>query len=108
MREKKCNFLMLNKFINTEKVKDWAVDQNKLVLIAEHQISKFALIALFEEIGCEIERVNSMIYKSEKRLFRGRIGFTKKYKKFIISFAKSVNAANLIKDLADEKLSIVK
>lgn len=99
---------MLDKFINTEKIKDWAISQNKLVLIAEHQISKFALIALFEKIGCPVDRVNSMIYKSEKRLFRGKIGFTKKYKKFIISFAKSVNAATLIKDLADEKLSIVK
>ena len=97
------DFSMIEQFVITEKSLMLTDKYNKITLIGESCLTKFVMIALFKSIGCEIKKISSMNYKSENRLFRGRPASTKKFKKFIVLFDKSVNVDNLMADLSTRK-----
>lgn len=98
---------MIERFVVSEKAENLAKTLNKATIIGSVDLSKLALMALFEAVGCKVVKINSILYKSEKRNFRGKIGFTRKYKKFTITFDKEVDVLNMIKNISDRKIGFV-
>ncbi len=98
---------MIERFVVSEKAEGLAKNLNKATVIGTVELSKLALMALFEAIGCKVLKINSILYKPEKKNFRGKIGLTKKYKKFTITFDKTVDVLNMVKNISDRKIDFV-
>ena len=101
----KINAFLIKKLLITQKSQDLESKLNKLTLITDHQVNKFDIIAFFTTLSISINFVNSMNVKSEDRLFRGRSGKTKSFKKFIITFGKGESVSKIIDSIVSLQLS---
>lgn len=104
----KINSSLIKKLLVTQKSHDMESKLNKLTIVTDHGVSKFDVIAFFTTLSISISFVNSMNTKSENRLFRGRIGKTKSFKKFIITFGKGENVSKIIDSIVSLQLSASK
>ncbi len=102
--------LMLEKLVITQKT--YGIERslntlNKLVFIAKTSISKFSLFALFNLLNLKVQKINSMNYNPENIVFRGKKGKTKKYKKIIVTFDRSIDISKVIQDIVSLQLIAV-
>lgn len=103
----KISFSMIKKFAFTEKTEETLKKLNKVAIITDESLCKFSVMALFESIGCKIVKINSCIYKPEKRFMKNSRVLVGGHKKFIINFAPEVDIVNLVKDINEKKINFV-
>jgi ribosomal protein L23 len=105
---KKISFSMIKKFIYTEKTKNSLEKYNKVVIIADRNLDKFSLMALFESIDCKISKVTSCVYKPEKKIIKNNKKiFVDSFKKFYIDFDDNVDVVNIVKNINEKKIDFV-
>ena len=104
----KINSFVIKKLLVTQKSYDMENKLNKLTIVTDCSVNKFDVIALFITLSISIDSVNSINVKCENRLFKGRIGQTKSFKKFIITFGKGENVVKIIDNIVSLQLSASK
>lgn len=104
----KINSFLIKKLLVTQKSHDMENKLNKLTVMTDHNVNKFDIIAFFTTLSVSISFVNSMNTKCEKRLFRGKIGKTKSFKKFVITFGKGESVSKIIDSIVSLQLSASK
>ena len=107
MNKKLASFSSFQRFSMTEKISLMVEKENKLVLLADPDITKFDVFALFHKIGISLMRVNSIKYKPEMRTFKSKQYKSKAFKKFFIQFSKETNAKKFLEELIAGNYSVI-
>jgi ribosomal protein L23 len=107
MNKHNISFSMIKKFAFTEKSEGRLKTLNKVVIITDENLCKFSVMALFESIGCKVLKINSCLYKPEKKIVRNKRILVGGFKKFIINFANDVDIVNIVKDIHEKKINFL-